>query len=312
MRETFYGRYMADKSSAGTLTEGEIQNALRDVYESTIKDAGEALAITAFRARHDFHNLKVLARERLLCIAREDEALSSVGSFSAETLDRMLDGEFQDAEFPLNRPDMVLEKDALASAYGDVKAAIDSERDSWGPTALALICDTLLDVAYYGWAGKMLKRLGYANLAAFLTAEVDLLNLRMAYRSLKQKIPASLYERVVLPGGTVKTQDLKGAYGDGADGFLRLYKSTPWEKASVLGAGALKRNEPLTSFEKSCDDSLMRVYRKSRRVPLGPEPILGYILGKESEARNVRVLIAGKISGAPAPDILERLRETYV
>jgi V/A-type H+-transporting ATPase subunit C len=56
----------------------------------------------------------------------------------------------------------------------------------------------------------------------------------------------------------------------------------------------------------------MKLIRDAKYVTFGPEPILAYIYAKESEIKNLRIIMVGKINNIPSEVIRERLREVYV
>jgi vacuolar-type H+-ATPase subunit C/Vma6 len=49
-----------------------------------------------------------------------------------------------------------------------------------------------------------------------------------------------------------------------------------------------------------------------RRLAMGPEVVSGFLLGREVEARNLRLLLWGVRLGVPAAELQGRLREPYV
>ena len=65
-------------------------------------------------------------------------------------------------------------------------------------------------------------------------------------------------------------------------------------------------------MEKLCDNKRIEFVKKSRFVSFGIEPAIAYIVAKESEIKNLRMILNGKIANTPKEVILERLRETYV
>ena len=56
----------------------------------------------------------------------------------------------------------------------------------------------------------------------------------------------------------------------------------------------------------------MSYIRNARLVTIGVEPLIAWLFAKETEIRNVRMIMTGKINNLPMDMIRERLRETYV
>ena len=67
-----------------------------------------------------------------------------------------------------------------------------------------------------------------------------------------------------------------------------------------------------TKFEKDCDDYLMSYVKDAKYKSLTPEPIVGYILAKETEVKCVRIIMSCKLNDIDADTIKERVREAYV
>ena len=64
--------------------------------------------------------------------------------------------------------------------------------------------------------------------------------------------------------------------------------------------------------EKYMDDFLIDLVKKSKYTALGPEPLLGYFVGKENEILNLRIILTGKMNNLSGSVIRERLRQSYV
>ena len=81
---------------------------------------------------------------------------------------------------------------------------------------------------------------------------------------------------------------------------------------TLLSQQAAERyRESPSSFEKFVDDRTMEVARKGRSVTLGPEPLLGYLVAKEMQQKDLHILFSGLRAGQAEADIRFRLRELY-
>ncbi|MDR3090819.1 MAG: V-type ATP synthase subunit C [Clostridiales bacterium] len=72
-----------------------------------------------------------------------------------------------------------------------------------------------------------------------------------------------------------------------------------------------EKNGNFSALEKSLDNYLIEHLKKSKYVAFGPEVLLSYILCKESEARQIRVIMTCKLNGISADILRERLRDNY-
>ena len=308
LRDTIYGLHIAEMQGAQSYTEA-LQDCLVAEYGMIAGMAPEPMVIAAYRGRHDFHNLKVIAKNRRLGMAVQEEAFSRIGNIDPDTLIKEL------GKTPLPADERRPRKDdgmtALRQTY-EATAQYGSDADSGHSEALdALLMDASIDRAYYAWFGAVMKRYGYDSLVSYAEHEVDLINLRMFLRGKKQGLDADIMAYVFLPGGTISESDLNGAYAQSDETLAGVFGGTPFEGLAVRGMKLVAEKASLTDWEKTCDDAIMSFVKRARYSPLGPEPAYGYVFGRETETRNLRVILSGKQSQVSPKEISERLREPY-
>lgn len=309
LRDTSYGPYVAGVSDGDDYVVA-LERALNRAYDYAMSIAPAQILLSAFRGRHDFHNLKVLAKAAHGGGDSYEQAFSNTGNFTAEGLKSFLLDESSSLRDGA-RADLTAEMKALRRTHGEALSLVAKSADR-PPGEVALQVDSIIDRSYYGWASSLYRKYGHPGLKEFLSAEVDQLNVRVAVRAARLRIPLSFYASMALPGGAVPAPDLVRAYPAGVAAVARLYRGTPWESLAGKGAALCEKGEPLTGWERSCDDALMAIVRKARSYSLGPEPVFGFVFAKEAEARNLRVVLSGKQSGVKTLDISERLRDPYV
>ena len=70
-------------------------------------------------------------------------------------------------------------------------------------------------------------------------------------------------------------------------------------------------NENLLELEKAIDDHQMDYSKKAKSMTYGPEVLMNYIISKETEIKDLRIILVSKLNSLPKEFALERLRETY-
>jgi V/A-type H+-transporting ATPase subunit C len=321
LRDTGYGRNLSELDNPEEFDQA-LEASLRRDYEFLESISPEPLILGLYRAKYDFHNLKVFAKSKYLDIPRNAGAMSLAGNFDPDVMEEIVDEWSQPVQLredgeiirpPKSRENLWGEVDELKEAFLNcrtIRDQVQSMKPSLG--VLALLTDAALDRAYYAWSLKVLKKWGYEELIEIRKLEIDLINLRMAVRGKRQHIPSSICRFIMLTGGNLDHDDLVRSYDISFDEVAKLHRKTPWESLAREAVGLLERKESLTDWERKCDDALMEAIRKMKYAPLGPMSVVGYILGKETEVRNLRVILSGKQSEIPALEIRERLREAYV
>ena len=66
------------------------------------------------------------------------------------------------------------------------------------------------------------------------------------------------------------------------------------------------------NYDKIGDNAIMDYMKQAKLKALTIEPIIAYWYAKETEIKNVRILLQAKMNKIPSNQIKERLRESYV
>lgn len=324
LRDTDYGKHL---ESLGNLEEfaPALERALADQYEYVLSFSPEAGLILGFLSKYDFHNLKVLAKEMLLDIPAESKAVSCLSVIPFDEL-RGASARREDGT-PALLPELL---DRATLRYGVrqggrqelrpfvvrylvpalVNAFEEARREAvegGGPFGV----DSMIDRAWMSWLIRYYRKRGYELLAEFAAGEADVTNLRIVMRSLYHGLDPALLTKILLPVGTVSPRDIADSYAGGPQALERVYLETRWVGLLRKGLGKVERREPLTEWEKECEDTLVEIYRLAKTRALGPEPVLGFLYGKETEVKNLRIILSGKQSQAPKERILARIRKSY-
>lgn len=148
--------------------------------------------------------------------------------------------------------------------------------------------DIRLDRACYMQMLESAEESGSDFLLEYARYTVDLINISTFIRLRETGRPKTFFDRVFLEGGNILQPDI--------------------EPIAIEIAGAVT----VSGLEKYMDDRKMEYVREAFYVPFGFEPIVGFIQAKETEWKNLRLILAGKLAGLPDDMIRERLRATYV
>ncbi len=240
-----------------------------------------------FFLRYDVHNLKVLIKSRHL--AHEPEFLSHNGILDVETLKHCV----------ADRSYALLPRE-LAEGLKKLEKRIAVEFDP-------LLVDVLLDQAMYRQIFLNLE--GKENTLAFryFQAKADLLNLTMLLRVRAIGEDAAYFESLAVTGGKAGVRDFVNGFSDN-DRLVRLVG--PYGMAVKQAAQAAVLDEKkMPYFEKVADDALFALFKPYRYEAAAIEVLLAYLLQRQREAANVRLILTGKKNSFPAEAVQERLRE---
>lgn len=167
-------------------------------------------------------------------------------------------------------------------------------------------CDVLLDRACLLAIQQAGEKSDCPLLSDYAEMVTALANIRVAVRCQKTGKSRAFLLEALTPCRTLSLESLCTAALKGRDDLLSYLAFTPYAEA----AEALR--ESMTRFEKWCDDRLMELIRTQKYESFSLGPLIAYILARQSEMGNVRVLLAGKRHRMDDRLIQERLRELYV
>ncbi|MGI6704655.1 MAG: V-type ATP synthase subunit C [Clostridia bacterium] len=290
--ETDYGNYFGEVDSAYDF-EKALDQSLRVAYKAIEDSTGDKRFTLLSRLKYDFHNLKVLMKEKYL---GEDykSILSHAGSISVEALRRAVDDK-----------DMVGFAPHIREAYE--KAAVDFDLNG-DPQRI----DMILDGGLYAYLLELAKDVGDDGLIEFIRTEIDLLNINTLLRIRKTGGSVKLLETALIDGGFLDRSFLVGSMGEPVGSFADRLSSTRYDRVAVEGIASFIDTGSTTVLEKISDDLLLNMAKRGKYAAFGVLPIIGYLKAKENEAKVIRMIMVGKINKIPAEILRERLRDLYV
>ncbi len=156
----------------------------------------------------------------------------------------------------------------------NMAAALAEAAELYSKTGDPQFIDVTLDKACFADMAETSKSFGCEFFVSLVETKIDLANLLLAIRLLRMRGVSISFDFEML--------------------------------------GSAQGYPPLSFIEKQCDDYFMQLVRSAQGVLYGPEPLGAYIIAREYETRNLRILAAGKLAGQLSGTIKERLRASYV
>lgn len=254
--------------------------------------------------KYNFHNLKLVVKE---IIQEEDysKIYSPMANIDTAYIKRELI-KLGDDELIL---DEIGEKDERNIYLAYAKEAIDSYKESENPAMI----DISLDKSYYERLLDLAKKTGLDSLITYTKESIDLVNIKTILRIRGQKLDLEYLRNCLIEGGNLDKDDLLEMASMDISGIL--VRTSSLAINSYL-AKCLDRDktdtENLLDLEKAIDDHFMDFARKAKSMTYGPEVLLGFLIAKEQEIKNLRIIFISKLNSLPKDFTRERLRETYV
>lgn len=255
---------------------------------SVLADINPSL-LSIFRLQYDFMNIKALLKEEILDV-NSDGMLSECGNLSKYDMKSAF----------INR-----DKNILGSyVCGAIEESINAFSEKEDPQVIDLICDKFYFKAFVAEAEKS----GFDFLKKYAGIRIDITNCISYLRTVAVGKQFSFYENSVFIDGGMPVTFYKDKENKTKSDFLSGYKYTALEKFSIIPEEEIS----FAKLEAVSDEITGDFIAELRCVPFGAETVVSYLLSKEAEIKNTRIVMSGKLAGLAPDKIRERLRFSYV
>lgn len=171
--------------------------------------------------------------------------------------------------------------------------------------------DTWLDQVAWQRACSLADQTGNRFLAGWLCRRIDLINLEMLLRTRTMRAGRDILANALLPGGSVQTQQILDLYGDSLDAIVAYYARTPY---AVLAEHCQNYGQKgqAARFGLMADNLIMEHIRHARWTISGPEVPLAWVLARQTEIKNVRIILTCLRNGLPKAQARDLMRDSYL
>ena len=242
-----------------------------------------------FLYRHDYHNVKAVLKGVLRGRPYEDILLKPC---TVEI--SLLETAVKERKFSLLPAHMA---GAAEQAYDLLAHTADTQRS-----------DAVLDRAALRAMLEGAERTKVPLMQELMRYLVFYADVKTALRAARTHKDKAFLDLAVCGVPGTDTQGLKRAAAGGMEELTAFL-----EQKDCLGSRkAMEQlDQSPSAFEKWVDDGLLDIARRGKRVTMGPEPLIGYLMAKEAEIKTMHILLSGLRAGQEEESIRERLRELY-
>lgn len=283
------GRELANPRDFEMILQEE-QKRVSQLVFSVLQD-GKELELLCYPA--DYHNVKVLLKS---------ESLNS----SAEHL--LVDGGTVEKE----KLAMLIRDRNFAFLPNTMKHAVSEAIDLFARSRDPQEIDITLDKACYKSMKEAAEALEEPFLLGYVQLLIDILNICTFIRLRQMGKGWNFFQKVFLEGGTIDAKVFTTNYEEPFAQFADKVAPYGFREIVAAGGGLVKESGKYTLLEKLCDDLRIRYIRDAKYITAGLAPVAAFYIAKESEIKNLRMVLTGKLTGLDEETMKERLRETYV
>lgn len=266
---------------------------LKEVYAVMRDISPDPAIINLMTLKYDYHNLKVLCKEIIL------------------------QADFPHIYLPIGSLDLPRIKSAWREAKWKkieptIKSVIEKVKDDYKKTKDPQRIDIILERLYMDHLYTTVDSLQIPLLLKYIKAMIDFINIRTLIRVQKQKKDMTFLEEVLLENGNVEVERILYSLQDSVTNMIHQFRNETISPGLIPGLEAYHFSNQLTDYEKEMDRYLLNLMRESKYIHFGPEPLIFYILAKEMEIKNLRLIFTSKINDISLARIKKRVREVYV
>ena len=262
----------------------EKRSEVRNLFIDLAIDRG---IVELLEARSDFANLRLALRRKL--------TEKPIG------VDYCEDGFVKADEF-----EDILEQENYSPLPIYMREAIEAAVLAYYQNKHICQIDYALDAEYSRYTIEKAIDLKNEFLVGLFRMHADLTNIKAM---LRLKYTAAEEIDGFVPGGYVDLSVLKHCIDLDYDSIRAMFFSTPYYELAEAGINYLAANKSFLKLEQKCDEHVDGYLRSGFMVTAGSQPVIAYMLLKESEIRKVRLILTAKKNLLDAKLILDRLGE---
>ncbi|OFI05585.1 V-type sodium ATPase subunit C [Clostridium acetireducens DSM 10703] len=300
LEETEYGKYLTNLNNIEDYEE-VLKNALRDLYDFMYKLSPEKLLIHIFQLKYDYHNIKVILKGKAL----QKKLDYLFIPFGTENVNKLIEITELENLNDYNKNKEYFNNEVMLKGILEAKADFQEKKD---PQKIDVILDN------YMYKDMLLKseKLQDDFLIEYVKMNIDITNVKTLLRVKKQNKSKKFLQEVLIGGGKINKDLIVSSLNESEDNIIKNLSKVEYEKVFKEGLEEYINNKDVSKFEKVADNFIMDYVKKGKYTSFGIEPLIGYLIAKETEIKIIRIIMVGKINKI-SPDIIrERLGDMYV
>lgn len=270
-----------------------LDEELRKTYELVLSLTAEDESVRLLLYPNDYHNAKVLLKAEVLGTDPRRLMISNASIAPHSLREAVRKRDFTKLSPELSR---------------GINAALEAFSRSRDPQEI----DIILDKACFADMLSEAEKLENAFVSEYLRLLIDIANMSALVRLRRMKQQRAAFSGIFIEGGNVDRSKLEAMYDEAYTQIAERLMPLGYHKFFSVGAETARVNGSFTAMEKIADDLEMEQAKKAKYLPFGLEVAVAYIIAKEAEIKNLRIILAGIRAKTDAARITERLRETYV
>jgi len=258
-----------------------LNGALQNMKELMIQMAPYPEVLNFLWHKYDFHNLKVSLKAKVTGQGYEEvnHALTGLGTVDLEAWQGFV---LEDKKVPLT---------------SEVDKKIDIIKELYEKDSDPQIINTVVDQHYLETLKSIADGMGSPMVDMYLKRLIDFSNLRAFIRIMELKKDRAVLEKLLLPGGYVKTDLYLNSFERGYDELRQALEKPIGSDDLSVALEKFMEEKTLMAAEKQAFGLQQEFMAKSNAISFGPEPVFSFFWKFENHMIILRAILVGKLNG---------------
>ncbi len=282
---------------SGDLNEGNYEKMLSHQLNSLFKNIKEICKsddiVDIFTMKYVFSNIKFMLKNKFLGTHLND-ALFYLDNIDNDKLyDSILNEDFRSLPSYISK--------SIKDLVKSFEESVDYRK-----------IDFLLDSEMFKVLKEKANMIGDDFIIKYINVITDIFNLKATFRMKKLGLDKKVFDEVIKVSGNIPLSKIGEIFLDSNENIQTRLSNSYIYKYIKNGLDNFVASNDIESLEVELDNYIMEFLKYGKIITSGLPPIIGYINAKESELRNIRFIIVGKLNNIPPEVIKGRLVLNYV
>ena len=278
LEETSYSASLAAQSG-GTNYEKALEADLLATYEEISSFVPDRELVTILRLQYDFHNVKVMLKSAFNKKEGGKERLDLLTSLGAYPVDELVSK---------------IETEEYALLPFGLSVLVPKAVALWEQNHDILEIERLLDKGLFAAMLQLAEGLGIPGVISWVRTKIDGENIRSLLRLKRFGYDSARALPFLYDGGYIDAQQLSALIAEPFESWSRAVIFS--DLGAVLGSIEASNSfaDLILDLEKALDEFNTEQLKKSCRGAPAAENALAYLVRKETEIKNIRMILVSK------------------
>ncbi len=302
---TEYGEYVAVVVAEGKGSEDAdkmLDQCLCDTYETVVRFSPESVKkiFATWKKRWEIKNIKKVIRAVHAGKSLDIDSMIPIGDIDMSPLESLADSRSME--------ELIAKLEG--TEFGEV---LNGQLSAYQESRSLLLLESALDKHYYSLIWKSVFIVSDENirpLALFFGSEIDVANIKLLLRAKAENILPDEIKKLLIPNGYDLHQFLLESLSETESVFtlVNSLEGTKYGRILLDELVSYEEDGSLTPLERALDKSLVVLGKDlSRRQPFGISPLLTYLMLRENDINNLKIVLRCKEEMFPAEKIRKHM-----